>query len=112
MEAAKPRVSVRGLLVAIALLGVTLACLRHFQPMGREAAIRVARRHALEVYPGIHLDDYAISAPPRCDWWDEWSVSFRHQSRDAGFLIDVAGGDAYNGVNLRVSVDNEWGMRR
>jgi len=79
--------------------------------MSRAAAIRIARQYALEVYPGIHLDEYAISAPTRSDWFEEWAVYFRHTSQNAGFLIDVAGGDLYNGNKVRVFVDNEWGNR-
>ncbi len=111
MKTARPRISVRGLLVVVALVGVALALMRPLRPMSRATAIRIARQHAAGIYPGINLDEYAISAPTRSDWFEEWKVYFRHESRDQGFLIDVAGGDLYNGSKVRVFVDNEWGSR-
>jgi hypothetical protein len=102
--------SVQGMLVAIAVIGVVLAFIRFAAPVSRETAIRIARQHALETYPGIKLDEYAISAPTRSDWFEEWGVYFHHKSRNAGFLILIAGGDLYNdGGALRVNIDNEWG---
>ncbi len=111
MKTARRRISVRGLLVVIALVGVTLALIRPLRPMSRTTAIRIARQHAVEVYPGIDLDEYAISASTRSDWFEEWGVYFRHKSQNAGFFIDVAGGDLYNGSKMRVFVDNRWGNR-
>ncbi len=105
----RPRVSVRGLLVAIALVGITLALISPLRPMSRETAIPIARQHALAFYPGINLNEFTISAPPRPDWFEEWEVYFHHKSRNAGFLITVTGGDFYNGSKVRVFVDNEWG---
>jgi hypothetical protein len=111
MKASPPRISVKWLLLAVALAGVAFAVVRLAEPMDRGSAIRVARRHALAAYPNIDLDDYAISAPDRVDWFTEWKVYFRHKAKDAGFLIDVDGGDLYNGYRVRVFVDNEWGSR-
>ena len=76
--------------------------------MRRETAIELATRHALKVYPDISLDEYVISAPTRPDWFTEWAVYFHHNSRNAGFLILVAGGDIYNGKAVRVSVNHRW----
>jgi hypothetical protein len=111
MKITKLHVSVRSLLIAIALVGLTLALIRPLRPMNRTTAIRIATQHALRVYPGIDLEEYAISAPTRSDWFEEWAVDFHHKSRDAGFLIDVAGGDVYNGSKVRVCIDHEWGRR-
>jgi hypothetical protein len=111
MKTARPRISVRSLLVCIAVVGVTLGLLRPLRPMGRETAIRIATRHVLEVYPGINLDEYSISAPSRPDWFEEWEVYFHSKSSDSGILIEVSGGDVYLGPNVNVFVDNTWGSQ-
>ena len=108
-KAARLRSSVVWVLAAIALFGATIAIMRLLQPMYREPAIRIARRHALEIYPRINLDQYTIFAPPRSDWFEEWGVYFRHKSQDTGFLILVRGGDVYNGNRVDVVVDHGWG---
>jgi hypothetical protein len=111
MKTARPRISVRSLLVGIAVVGGTLGLLRPLGPMGRETAIRIASRHALEVYPGINLDEYSISAPSRSDWFEEWAVYFHSKSSESGFLIEVSGGDVYLGPEVTVFVDNAWGSQ-
>jgi hypothetical protein len=109
MKTVTPRISVRGLLVTIALAAVTFAIVLHLRPVSKAAAIRIARQHALEAYPGINLDEYAISAPTRYDWCEEWYVDFQHKSRAAGFSIEVTGGDIYTGGKARVFIEDEWG---
>jgi hypothetical protein len=113
MKTAKLRISIslRGLLATIALAAVAFALVLHLRPVSKATAIRIARRHALETYPGINLDEYAISAPPRYDWGEEWYIEFRHKSRNAGFDIEVAGGEIYTGGNVRAYIDEEWGDR-
>jgi len=105
------RLSVRGLLVSVAFVGIALALMRFLRPMDSETAIRIASQHAKKVYVGIDLEQYSVSAPRRSDWFEEWLITFSHKSGAAGFSITVAGGDLYNGSDHRVRVDNEWGPR-
>lgn len=108
MKLARLLVPALRLLLAIAIVGGTFTSTWLVRPMSREAAIRIAREHASKRYPGIDLDGYAISAR-RYDWFTEWGIYFRHKTRDAGFIIDVDGGDVYEGLKLRVFLDDEWG---
>jgi hypothetical protein len=106
------RISGRGMMLIIAVVAVVLAVVNLLRPMNRETAIQLARQHAKKTYRGINLDGYAISAPARADWFEEWNIRFDRKSGRSGFIIDVDGGDVYAGFRLNVFVDNEWGMQR
>jgi hypothetical protein len=99
-------------MLSIAVACLALGVIAALQPMSRETAIDIAKRHALAAYPGIQLVDFRISVPSRADLFTEWSVEFDHKSSGFGFIINVHGGDIYNGWNLRTHVDNEWGRQQ
>ena len=105
------RLSIRDLLIEIAVIAVFLSAVVNLCPIGQKQAFNLAVQHIKKFHQEFDFErDFTVSAHPPSDLGDEWAFTFDSRiDKESGFIVEVYGGDIYRGKQVRVRVDNAWG---